>query len=193
MILDVAKKYPPSIRIIVQDTNVKKLKIGELFLITYKGGSLGREGNHDVIIPDLNCSKYHLKFTYDESHSAYKCIDLGSRNGTLLNGKRMSNAKQESESMPLVHGTTLQIGQTKLLCHIHDGHTTCGQCEPGLIQPQASIVDTIVSSSKGTNAVDEHKKQLKNLKKRYGLEDERKLTECHSHIKINVSFVAQNT
>lgn len=36
-VLDVAKKYPPSIRIIVQETNVKKLKIGELFMITYKG------------------------------------------------------------------------------------------------------------------------------------------------------------
>lgn len=36
-VIDVAKKYPPSIRIIVQETNVKKLKIGELFMITYKG------------------------------------------------------------------------------------------------------------------------------------------------------------
>lgn len=35
--LDIAKQYPPSIRIIVQETNIRKLKIGELFLITYKG------------------------------------------------------------------------------------------------------------------------------------------------------------
>lgn len=34
---DIAKKYPPSLRIIVQETNIKKLKIGELFLITYIG------------------------------------------------------------------------------------------------------------------------------------------------------------
>lgn len=121
---DIAKQYPPSLRIIVQETNIKKLKIGELFLITFKGGSLGREGKHDVIIPDINCSKYHLKFVYDESENGYTCIDLGSRNGTLMNGKRMSNAKQESEPMQLVHGAVLQIGQTKLLCHIHDGHST---------------------------------------------------------------------
>lgn len=36
-ISDIAKKYPPSLRIIVQETNLPKLKIGELFLITYKG------------------------------------------------------------------------------------------------------------------------------------------------------------
>lgn len=35
-----AKKYPPSLRIIVLETNNKKLKIGELFLITYKGINL---------------------------------------------------------------------------------------------------------------------------------------------------------
>lgn len=199
-----AKKYPPSIRIIVQETNVKKLKTGELFMITYKGkrhsiswklkiyyppdsidsipgGSLGREGSHDVILPDINCSKYHLKFTFDVDSAEYRCIDLGSRNGTLLNGKRMSNAKQESEAMPLKHGTVLQIGQTKLLCHIHDGHSTCGHCEPGLFQaPPSEIVTNNVEaadSSKLSNAAGDHKRQLKNLKKRYGLEDEREQIE----------------
>lgn len=182
----------------MQETKVKKLKIGELFLITYKGkfnstflfdstkcirilvltgGSLGREGTHDVIIPDINCSKYHLRFTFDEKLAEYTCTDLGSRNGTLMNGKRMSNAKQESDAMPLKHGTVLQIGLTKLLCHIHDGHSTCGHCEPGLIQGpttyDVSNTNAEVADTAKLNAVDEHKRQLKNLKKRYGLEDER--------------------
>lgn len=56
-ILDIAKNYPPSLRIVVQDTNLEGLKVGSLSLITFKGGSLGREGNHDVIIPDVNVSK----------------------------------------------------------------------------------------------------------------------------------------
>lgn len=162
----------------MQETNIKKLKIGELFLITFKGGSLGREGKHDVIIPDINCSKYHLKFVYDESENGYTCIDLGSRNGTLMNGKRMSNAKQESDPMQLQHGAVLQIGQTKLLCHIHDGHSTCGQCEPGLLTDNTASAygDTVEASTaaktKSGNVSDEHKRQLKNLKKRYGLQDE---------------------
>lgn len=41
----------------MQESNLEALKVGSLSLITYKGGSLGREGNHDVIIPDVNVSK----------------------------------------------------------------------------------------------------------------------------------------
>lgn len=156
----------------------KKLKLIVYCLLHFveTGGTLGREGKHDVIVPDINCSKYHLKFIYDENQSSYNCTDLGSRNGTLMNGKRMSNAKQESEPMKLLHGTVLQIGQTKLLCHIHDGYSTCGQCEPGLLgENLPSIYGESTEASgkqKPANVSEDHKRQLKNLKKRYGLQDE---------------------
>lgn len=52
-----AKRYPPSLRIVVVETNLDKIDVGKLFLVTYKGGSLGREGTHDVLIPDINISK----------------------------------------------------------------------------------------------------------------------------------------
>lgn len=188
---------------------MKRLKIGELFLITYKGaivhifyllyfdvwsfvniflfffvfldfllkgGSLGREGKHDVIIPDLNCSKYHLKFEYDMEKRLYFCTDVGSRNGTIMNGKRMSKTKEASEVQRLDHGTYLQIGQTKLLCHIHDGHTTCGQCEPGLVyndnNDSSNANETVQHKSVHGDVNADHRRQLKNLKKRYGLQDE---------------------
>ncbi|XP_065367171.1 angiogenic factor with G patch and FHA domains 1 [Calliphora vicina] len=165
---DIAKKYPPSLRLVVQETNLDDLKVGNLSLITFKGGSLGREGNHDVIIPDVNVSKFHLKFTYDTKQSIYKCVDLGSRNGTILNGTRMSVSKTESESYDLVHGSVIQIAQTKLLCHIHEGNSTCGLCEPGLlIEPQQREV------SSGSAVVLSHKEQLKKIQKKYGLENEK--------------------
>ncbi|KAL9915888.1 angiogenic factor with G patch and FHA domains 1 isoform X2 [Glossina fuscipes] len=165
--LDIAKKYPPSLRIIVQETNLEDLKVGSLSIITYKGGSLGREGNHDVIIPDVNVSKYHLKFIYDTKKSVYKCVDLGSRNGTLLNGQRMSVSKSESDCHNIVHGSVLQIGQTKLLCHVHEGNSTCGLCEPGL------LIDSSRETSTGSAVVLSHKEQLKKLQKKYGLENEK--------------------
>jgi hypothetical protein len=56
-ISDIAKKYPPSLRLIVQETNLPKLKVGNLFIVTYMGGALGREGEHEVVIPDINISK----------------------------------------------------------------------------------------------------------------------------------------
>ncbi|XP_026840837.1 angiogenic factor with G patch and FHA domains 1 isoform X1 [Drosophila persimilis] len=163
---DIAKKYPPSLRIIVQETNVEELLVGSLHLITYKGGSLGREGEHDVIIPDVNVSKSHLEFYYEAKSGIYRCRDLGSRNGTVLNGMRMA-----SDPMDLVHGSVVTIGQTKLLCHVHEGNSTCGLCEPGLlIETQAPVSATALSS---TATVLSHKEQLKKLQKKYGLENEK--------------------
>ncbi|KRF77712.1 uncharacterized protein Dvir_GJ14969, isoform E [Drosophila virilis] len=167
---DIAKKYPPSLRIIVQETNVPELTVGSLHLITYKGGTLGREGAHDVIIPDVNVSKCHLNFHYDTKQAIYKCRDLGSRNGTVLNGVRMSESKAASETLDLMHGSVLGIGQTKLLCHVHEGNSTCGLCEPGLlIETPAPAAATATAS---VNVLT-HKEQLKKLQKKYGLENEK--------------------
>eukprot|EP00099_Drosophila_melanogaster_P025710 NP_725443.1 uncharacterized protein Dmel_CG8079, isoform B [Drosophila melanogaster] len=163
---DIAKKYPPSLRIIVQETNVESLKVGSLHLITYKGGSLGREGAHDVIIPDVNVSKCHLKFKYENKLGIYQCLDLGSRNGTILNGSPMS-----SDAMDLVHGSVITLGQTRLLCHVHEGNSTCGLCEPGLLIENSPPVVAAVASS--TASVLSHKEQLKKLQRKYGLENEK--------------------
>ncbi|XP_032589929.1 angiogenic factor with G patch and FHA domains 1 isoform X1 [Drosophila grimshawi] len=178
---DIAKKYPPSLRIIVQETNVQELTVGSLHLITYKGGSLGREGAHDVIIPDVNVSKSHLNFHYDTKQGVYKCRDLGSRNGTVLNGVRMSESKEASETQDLVHGSVIGIGQTRLLCHVHEGNSTCGLCEPGLLIE----TQTAASAATTTNAnVLTHKEQLKKLQKKYGLENE-KFVEASGNVNHN--------
>ncbi|KPU75802.1 uncharacterized protein Dana_GF12318, isoform B [Drosophila ananassae] len=164
--LDIAKKYPPMLRIVVQETGLEGLKVGSLHLITYKGGSLGREGSHDVIIPDVNVSKCHLKFHYENKLAIYKIHDVGSRNGTILNGSKMSSAP-----MDLVHGSVITIGQTKLLCHVHEGNSTCGQCEPGLLIETNAQTPATANASSGT--VLSHKEQLKKLQRKYGLENEK--------------------
>jgi len=46
-------------RIIVKETDLIKLKQGSLFLVTCIGGTLGREGDHSVLIPDINISKVY--------------------------------------------------------------------------------------------------------------------------------------
>ncbi|EDV35741.1 uncharacterized protein Dana_GF12318, isoform A [Drosophila ananassae] len=163
---DIAKKYPPMLRIVVQETGLEGLKVGSLHLITYKGGSLGREGSHDVIIPDVNVSKCHLKFHYENKLAIYKIHDVGSRNGTILNGSKMSSAP-----MDLVHGSVITIGQTKLLCHVHEGNSTCGQCEPGLLIETNAQTPATANASSGT--VLSHKEQLKKLQRKYGLENEK--------------------
>lgn len=94
----------------------------------------------------------------------YEIIDLGSRNGTFLNGKRLSVAKQESESHEVSHGSIVQVGTTKLLCHIHNGNETCGHCEPGLVQQNNNAEENKTSKK------DLHKQELKRLKHKFGIE-----------------------
>lgn len=111
-------------------------------------------------------SKHHLKFAFDKDADSYFVTDLGSRNGTLLNGKRMSSSKQESEPLEIVHGTRLQIGTTVLLCHIHKGSQTCGLCEPGLLQ-QKVTTENCPAKKFDKNA--DHKHQLKKLRKKFAV------------------------
>ncbi len=128
------------------------------------------------VIVFFQFAQYHLRFTYNDEKSGYECVDLGSRNGTLMNGKRISNAKQESEPVLIVHGCRIQLSQTKLLCHIHDGHITCRECEPGLIQAPTTTAtaseETVDRSNNGLS----HKEELKKIKKRYGLAEESKFS-----------------
>lgn len=130
------KQWPPCMRMIVESTEIPKIKIGSLFIITCDGGTIGREGNHSLCLPDINVSKHHLKVSYNTDSSKYMIVDLGSRNGTFLNAKRLSSSKQESEPIEIPHGSKLQIGSTTLLCHIHEGTQTCGHCEPGLLMEE---------------------------------------------------------
>lgn len=166
---EIAKKYPPSLRIVTIESD--KLDVGKLFVVTFKGGSLGREGNHDVLIPDLNVSKNHLKFSYNHKKSIYQFVDC-SRNGTLLDGVQTSLMNQkDSHPKNIEHGSVLQLAKTKLLCHIHEGLTTCSECEP---------YNYVKKTTEELKATDEpqpsnltHKEQLKLLQKRYGLATEK--------------------
>lgn len=84
----------------------------------------------------------------------------------------MSSSLQESENYDVVHGSVMQLGFTKLLCHIHSGTSTCGLCEPGLLMKEKKVI-----SENGLSTMS-HKEQLKKLQKKYGLEDESKF-DCH--------------
>ncbi|XP_044744672.1 angiogenic factor with G patch and FHA domains 1 isoform X1 [Coccinella septempunctata] len=163
---EVAKRWPPCMRVIVEESVVPNLKKGSLHIITYEGGSIGREGKHSIVIADINISKHHLNILYNKDSNMFQAVDMGSRNGTLLNGVRMSTSKQESEHLDVVHGSRIQLGSTVLLCHVHEGSQTCGHCEPGLLEQDAREL-----KDKKTKLVkrESHKKELQNLKKKFGM------------------------
>jgi hypothetical protein len=67
---------------------------------------LGRSRECDVVIPDLNVSRQHLEIRLEDG--LHWLVDLGSTNGTLVNGKQVKRAK-------LASGDRIEIGSTELL------------------------------------------------------------------------------
>ncbi|XP_037961729.2 angiogenic factor with G patch and FHA domains 1 isoform X2 [Plutella xylostella] len=159
----VAKHHPPCMRVIVRETKLPKLKVGSLFLITKDGGTVGREGEkHAILLNEHNVSRNHLQISYDSRRRGYVATDLGSKNGTTLNGTRMS----ASQPMEVPHGSTIQLGVTKLLCHIHPGNDTCGHCEPGLIM-EAQEKEKKIAYTRTCSVQKQHALELARLKNKY--------------------------
>ncbi|MDA0282212.1 MAG: FHA domain-containing protein [Planctomycetota bacterium] len=49
--------------------------------------SVGRDGNNDIVISDVRCSREHCVFR--KLHGNWYVCDLGSSNGTFVNGNRI--------------------------------------------------------------------------------------------------------
>ncbi|XP_059098339.1 angiogenic factor with G patch and FHA domains 1-like, partial [Tigriopus californicus] len=92
---------------------------GELFIVTCMGGSVGREGEHDVLLDDIGCSKSHARITYQDGKFYYQ--DQGSTNGSVINDRRLKG----DETREIGHGSRITIGTTGLVCHVHPGIQTC--------------------------------------------------------------------
>eukprot|EP00088_Acartia_fossae_P070667 TRINITY_DN9533_c1_g1_i2.p1 TRINITY_DN9533_c1_g1~~TRINITY_DN9533_c1_g1_i2.p1 ORF type:complete len:650 (-),score=158.06 TRINITY_DN9533_c1_g1_i2:198-2114(-) len=165
----------PCIRLCVVQSEDERVQVGSLYIVTCKGGTIGSKGSHEVLLPDLGCSKLHAKFAFHTATCSYTLKDLGSRNGTWVNGKRLSAAKEESKSVVVGHRTMIQIGKTRLCCHVHPGGETCRECEPGLILKE-------IKTENGVNGGPPkeilRKIELKEMKAKYaigvGLEEDKK-------------------
>ena len=69
------------------------------------GFSIGKAPGNDLLIDDGFTSSRHAQVVID--HSGFNLVDIGSTNGTFVNGVRSMQAH-------LVHGTSVRIGQTEL-------------------------------------------------------------------------------
>jgi FHA domain-containing protein len=67
---------------------------------------LGRSRDCDVRVSDLNVSRRHAEVR--EDGDAYVLVDLGSTNGTLLNGQRVDRERLED-------GDTITLGSTEIV------------------------------------------------------------------------------
>ncbi|MFO0896439.1 MAG: ATP-binding protein [Pirellulales bacterium] len=80
---------------------------GARFELTEELSSLGRDGSSDLQVNDTEVSRRHAQLRRDGGH--YLLSDLGSSNGTYLNGRRIE------DEQPLASGDQVQIGGTLML------------------------------------------------------------------------------
>lgn len=78
---------------------------GSRFLLDDDVSIAGRHPNADVFLDDVTVSRKHVEFV--RSNSGFKINDLGSMNGTYLNGSRVDSADLSS-------GDVVQVGKYHL-------------------------------------------------------------------------------
>ncbi|GJM40628.1 MAG: hypothetical protein DHS20C20_09100 [Ardenticatenaceae bacterium] len=78
-------------------------KVGETFQLETLSLTIGRDPVSDIILNDPEVSRQHARFTQTET--GYQVQDLGSTNGTFVNGQRL-----ESDPVDLEPGFTISMG-----------------------------------------------------------------------------------
>src|SRR5215213_3036889 len=71
--------------------------------------TLGRDITNDITINDPECSRHHMRLT--RGAGGFTVEDLGSTNGTFINGQRLTGAR------PLRPGDMLGLGETVTLAY----------------------------------------------------------------------------
>src|SRR6476660_7066100 len=92
--------------------------------------TIGRDITNDITINDPEVSRHHLRFT--RGAGGFTLEDLGSTNGTFVNGQRLTGAK------PLNNGDMLGLGETVTLGYEMARGAAPGGQMPVAGQPPAS-------------------------------------------------------
>jgi len=79
---------------------------------------LGREADNDCIIHDNAASSHHADIYFDESSNSVTIRDLGSTNGTFVNGRRIN------EFIILQHEDQIRIGRCLISVNFFEKHSS---------------------------------------------------------------------
>lgn len=91
---------------------IKGSKAGETLPLIGQMIRIGRDASNDIVLPDAEISRFHLELRWKES--SYELVDLGSTNGTQLNGALVPHKtplKLQSNDSVLI-ATTVQLRYT---------------------------------------------------------------------------------
>ena len=81
--------------------------------------TLGRDITNDIVINDPEVSRHHMRLTLEGG--GYALQDLGSTNGTFVNGERVMNIKSLQSGDMIALGETVTLGYEVVL---HGAHQT---------------------------------------------------------------------
>lgn len=82
---------------------------------------IGRKADCDIILDDKQVSKHHARILKDATH--YTIEDLGSMNGTCINGQRVKRAL-------LKDGDRIKLAETILVYHKDEMQRTTKNIKP---------------------------------------------------------------
>ncbi len=79
--------------------------------------TIGRTNNNDIVLDDTSVSRFHAWLQQDEQSGQWQLCDAGSRNGTMVGGKRMG----AKAAVVLSPGVKVRIGAVELTFYSADG------------------------------------------------------------------------
>jgi ABC transport system ATP-binding/permease protein len=84
---------------------------------------IGRRPDNDIVLDDLGVSKQHAELRLSPT-GRYQLIDLGSHNGTFVNGSRINEAELSENDIIAVGHATFRLTGGDLIQYVDDGRAT---------------------------------------------------------------------
>lgn len=81
---------------------------GKTFPLSSARQLIGRESNCDIVIPDINASRTHAELRFEQP-GVWVLTDLGSTNGTLVNGRQITSQVLQGGERIVMGTTNLQF------------------------------------------------------------------------------------
>jgi FHA domain/CARDB len=106
---------------------------GEAFPLGFEPASIGRHADNQIILPDPQVSRHHAEIVMQGGR--WVISDLGSANGTYVNGQRIHGPQV------LGHGDLIRIGQTQFQVEIAAAlarHDTLVEAVPAEVEAPAT-------------------------------------------------------